>query len=211
MRRLPADEVIGLEHEEFNHAYSTNLGVAASHAELVAITNGHSLPISNRWLETGFRHFNDPRVAGVTGLSTPASNGSFWEKLYFSPVSISAYRSYWCRSLLEILNYYLFSTTNCMIRKSLWEAYPFDESLPQCEDFDWGMEMRARGNETVIDPDFSVFHSHGDGISGLLARRREWERVTRLIAKRTRPRTSSTQLSTKPPLKPQKLSSLARS
>ena len=196
MRRLPVDEVIGIDHGEFNHAYSTNLGVAACRADLVAITNGHSLPVSARWLEAGVRHFVDPSVAGVTGLSTPASDGSIWEKLYFTPVSIQAYKSNWLRNFLETFNYYIFSTTNCIIRKSLWNDYPFDESLPQCEDYDWGREMHARGYSTIIDPEFSVFHSHGDALAELYSRRREWEKVTRSIDNRTRPRSSLTRLAT---------------
>lgn len=209
MLRFKVDKLVGLEHEDFNHAYSTNLGVAASHAELVAITNGHSLPITNRWLEAGVRHFTNEKVAGVTGLSTPGSDGSFWEKLYFTPLSLVVYRNHWCKSLLESSNYFLFSTTNCIIRKSLWHDYPFDESLPQCEDYDWGKEMRARGYTTLIDPDFSVFHSHGDGLARLWGRRREWEKTTHIITDRPRPRISFTQLHAEPMSHPEKLSSFA--
>ncbi len=138
LRKLHVDRVLSPSHDEFNHAYSTNLGVAASHGELVAITNGHCLPMSNSWLEAAVRHFANPRVAGVTGFSTPFPDGSIWEKLYFTPVNIRLYRKRWLLSLQYKLGPHMFSTTNCMIRRSLWTEYPFDETLLQCEDYDWG-------------------------------------------------------------------------
>jgi glycosyltransferase involved in cell wall biosynthesis len=209
LRRLRADKVVSLSHNEFNHAYSTNLGVAASRGELVAITNGHSLPISNSWLEAAATHFENPKVAGVTGLSTPFSDGSAWEKLYFTPVNIKLYRKKWLLSLLYRLGPHMFSTTNCMIRRSLWTEYPFDETLLQCEDYDWGVEMRARGYLTPIDPEFSVYHSHGDGLGVFLSRLKKWEILKARITTRTRPRLSHTRLDTSVPIKPQELMNIA--
>lgn len=208
LQSLRADKALLLSHNDFNHAYSTNLGVAASRGELVAITNGHSLPISDSWLESAARHFTNPRVAGVTGLSTPFRDGSVWEKLYFTPVSINLYRKKWLSPFLYKMGPHMFSTTNCMIRKSLWIEYPFDESLHQCEDYDWGVEMRARGFLTPIDPDFSVYHSHGDNLGTFISRLRKWEILRGRITARTRPRNSETRLVTGTPREPPDLASV---
>lgn len=49
-----------------------------------------------------------------------------------------------------------FSTVNCVLKKSLWEEYPFDEKLsdeiPQVrkfggEDYDWATEMLAEATK----------------------------------------------------------------
>lgn len=196
---LAVDQLVPLKHDQFNHAYSTNLGVAASRGKLVAITNGHSLPISKHWLERGVRHFSASKIAGVTGLYTPHADGSLWEKIYYSPVLVRLYRKRWIRLAVDGSGRYLFSTTNCMIRRALWESYPFDESLPQCEDYDWGLEMEARGYSTIIDPEFSVYHSHGEGLAEILSRQRRWEVLTQEIDSRPRPRASFTRLSVKKP------------
>ncbi len=197
LESLAVDRLIPLPHHQFNHAYSTNLGVEASGGEFVAITNGHSLPLSDRWLEMGIKHFSNPKVAGVTGLYTPLSDGSMWEKFYYSPLLISLYRGLWLQRLAKSLHYHWFQTTNCMLRRNLWEIYPFDESLPSCEDYDWGLEMEARGYQTVVDPDFSVYHSHHDGLGKFFSRKHEWDQVRRRITLRERPRSSSTQLSSR--------------
>jgi GT2 family glycosyltransferase len=147
-------------NDEFSHAYSTNLAVNVTENELVCITNAHSLPTSKCWLQEGLKHFDDKRVAGVSGFFLPHREATVFGKydatLYYFSQKISAH-PVWC------------STINCIIRKSLWEKYPFDENLPRIipetkeygsEDYDWSREMAARGFRIVIDPSFSVFHSH---------------------------------------------------
>jgi len=157
-------KLVAISDDEFSHAYSTNIGVSVSDEELICITNGHSLPISASWLEHGARHFSDPRVAGVSGYFLPRHESSIFTKLdcavyHFSQKSIL--RQDWC------------STINSMIRKSLWQVCPFDENLPNIiegtrkyglEDYDWSKEMIARSFKIVIDPAFSVYHSHGNSL-----------------------------------------------
>lgn len=152
---------------EFSHAYSTNFAVSLAENELVCITNAHSLPTSLSWLELGLKHFSDPSVAGVSGFFIPHMDGTVFGKFdatiyYFSQKAIA--HPVWC------------STINCIIRKSLWKEYPFDENLPKLipetkeygsEDYDWSREMAARGFKIVIDPSFTVFHSHYKNLSEL--------------------------------------------
>ncbi|UCE95496.1 MAG: glycosyltransferase family 2 protein [Candidatus Bathyarchaeota archaeon] len=142
-------------HEEFSHPYSVNLGVDSSKEDFVCITNGHSLPSSPHWLGSGLRHFEDEKVAAVGGFFFPSNRG-FSKNLFFL-VEGPAKRISWV------------STINCIIRKSRWEEYPFDENLlniiPETkkyggEDYDWTLEMISRGFKVVLDQDFSVVHAH---------------------------------------------------
>lgn len=153
-----------ISDNEFSHAYSTNLGASLSESELICMTNAHSLPISRNWLCDGMRHFKNRSVAGVSGFFVPHREGTIVGKLdtllyYYGRRAIS-HRDWFC-------------TMTSIIRKELWKAYPFDENLTDLvpetrryglEDFDWGLEMRARGYDTDVDPLFSVFHSHASGI-----------------------------------------------
>jgi len=148
-------KLVLLSNDEFTHQYSTNLGVHQADNELVCITNAHSFPISYSWLEDGIRHFQDPKVAGVSGFFY-RSNESFGKELFY---------------LFEgpLKNIDWISTVNCIIRKSRWKEYPFDENLPSLipearryggEDYDWTLEMLSRGYRVVLDSKFSVIHSH---------------------------------------------------
>jgi len=155
-------KLVSLSDDEFSHAYSTNLGVATADNELVCITNAHSLPISAKWLENGVKYFADTQVAGVSGYFVPDHRGGISAKLdkaVYQFTQKSVLHQDWC------------STINCVIRKSLWQVYPFDENLPNIipettryglEDYDWSKEMIARSFKIIVDPAFSVYHSHGN-------------------------------------------------
>lgn len=155
--------LVSFPDRDFSHPYSTNLGVFYAQNELVAITNAHSLPVSCSWLGLGLRHFEDRKVACVTGYSYPFEKNTPLSK-------VSQYVYYFSERI--VLRFNWTSTVDCIIRKSLWKAYPFDENLPKiipeakaygCEDYDWSKEMEARSFKICVDPQFSVFHSHESG------------------------------------------------
>ncbi|MGB9676425.1 MAG: glycosyltransferase family 2 protein [Candidatus Bathyarchaeales archaeon] len=190
-------KVVTLSDSEFSHAYSTNLGVHAAESELVCIMNAHSLPTSAQWLQNGVKHFKNSNVAGVSGFFLPHSEGKVFgefDKLlyYFSQKLVL--RQDWC------------STINCIIRKSLWQIYPFDENLPKLipqtqryglEDYDWSKEMISRGYKIIVDPSFSVFHSHGEGVNEMVRNIRGYfiyRRLQQKINQLKRPRKSFSKL-----------------
>ncbi len=128
----------------------------------------------------------------------PHRHGTAWEKL--------AYDWGW-RRLNELSGFYAkdeyFSTVNCILRRSLWEEYPFDEKIPEKipyagkfggEDYDWGVEMLARGYRLVVEPKFDVYHSHGETISQLVPKYLIWRRIRKNIRSLRRPRESYTRL-----------------
>jgi len=191
-------KVVPISDEEFSYAYSANIGVWASRYELVCITNGHCLPISDVWLERGISHFNSSNVAGVAGYITPHHYGTIWEKLAFDLG--------W-RKLKEQSRAYVkdtfFSTTNCILRRSLWSQYSFDERMPDLienagkfggEDYDWALEMLARGYKLVVEPRFDVYHSHRESLPALLSKYLIWRKIRKDIRSLERLRESYTRL-----------------
>lgn len=195
-------KLIPIKDGEFSYAYSANVGVAVTHSELVCITNGHSLPRSDTWLESGVAHFKNPKVAGVGGYSTPHKSGTLWEKLTYN----------WWSKLNEISKAYTkdtyFSTINCILRKLAWEKYPFDEKLPNeipnsekfgGEDYDWSEEMICRGYQIVVEPRLNVYHSHKETLSQLASKYIAWRKIRKKIRTLKRPRESYTKLETVKP------------
>lgn len=184
-------KLITLTDHEFSHAYSTNLGVNAAENELVCITNGHSLPTSTYWLQNGIKHFEDPKTAGVGGFFIPHRDENALDTFHAIPYFLSQ---------MTVLRQNRFCTVNCIIRKSLWKKYPFDENLPELipetkryglEDYDWSEEMMARNFKIIMDPSFSVFHSHEEGFAEILRNVRNYfvyRRIQRKIDLFSRPR-----------------------
>lgn len=186
-------KLIPLAKGDFSHPYATNLGLSYSENEFVCITNGHSLPVSQNWIENGLMHFRDPMVVGVSGYFHAFSNASVWEKLH----SLMWARHKEATSTNK--NDLYFSTINCLLRKSIWKEYPFDENLSQMvpesgryggEDYDWGLEMVARGYKIVIEPKFDVYHSHGESFLPFFSRHVAYRRLKASIGRFARPRKS---------------------
>ena len=196
--RIPA-RLIPISDTEFSHPYSTNIGVSVTKNELICITNGHCLPISNSWLESGVQHFRNPSVAGICGFFISHADGGVWEKFIYGLVWP---RVNWARDACNRNDY--FSTVNCIIRKSRWKEYPFDESLTVTlpgaktyggEDYDWAREMVARGYKVIVEPKFNVYHSHGISLLEMTAMNWKWYRIRREINSFKRPRKSFTRVS----------------
>lgn len=173
-------KLIRIKQKDFNYSYALNLGIKESKGKYICIISGHSIPISDTWLSDGLKNFNDNAVAGVSGFYSSFPVGYFSRELgrLFSTLHSKKYKG----------NSPWMTNTNSLIRRSLWEKYPFDERLPECEDYDWASEMISRGFRVVKDPKFNVFHSHFLlGRPGYLARKARWAKIVFEINKRKRP------------------------
>jgi glycosyltransferase involved in cell wall biosynthesis len=171
-----------IKPEEFNYSYALNLGISKANGKYIGIISGHSIPVSDSWLSDGLKNFKDRKVAAISGNCSSLLVGYFSRslgRLFF-------------KTYQKKLNFNPWMTnTNSLIRKDLWEQYPFDEKLPECEDYDWASEMIARGYNVIKDPKFNVFHSHFLlGKPGYLARKPRWGKICATIDKRKRPRES---------------------
>jgi len=174
--------VIKIKPKDFNFSYALNLGISKAKGEIIGIISGHTIPYANTWLKDGLKNFKDKNVAGVTGCYSQNPFPYLWRKL-------------------GILDFIFFgkdieitkemTNTHALIRKNMWELYPFDEKLPGAEDYDWGSEMIARGYNVVRDKNFSAYHSHVVlGRRPDILRKKMWREWVRAIDKRKRPRKS---------------------
>jgi len=176
--QFPFSKLVLIPRELFNHSLSLNLGVFVASYKFVVLLNGHSIPWSKFWLESGLKNFNDLTVAAIDGNYTANIDGSFWEKLFDLKQLHNIYKT---RDNLPL------TFTNAIIRKDLWLEYQFDENLPECEDYDWALEMIQRGYKTIKEPKFNVFHSHHLSLKEIRERENRWKKVCNLIDSKTRP------------------------
>jgi glycosyltransferase involved in cell wall biosynthesis len=195
LKNYENSKLITFEHKKFSHPYSVNLGIASTSEELICITNGHAFPISLHWLEDGLKHFKDENVAGVGGFFYPSETGFNRTIFNFFEVQMKRISGSCAR----------FSTINCIIRRSRWLEYPFDENLlkiiPETkrlggEDYDWPLEMQTRGYRILLDKNFSVIHAHEDNPVLEIFRNLKnyfiYKRLQEKIKKLKRPREAST-------------------
>lgn len=150
-RKIGVDRVVNIE--EYRPGYALNEGIRASSGDLIACLSGHCIPVDEGWLEKLARNFSDPQVAGVYGRQEPLASTSDQDK----------------RDMLIVFGLdrrvqekdAFFHNANSMIRRSLWEEVPFDESVAHIEDRIWAREMLGRDYVIVYEPEASVYHYHG--------------------------------------------------
>lgn len=192
VKDFPIRKIISVPEKDFNYSYALNLGIKESWGKYIGIISGHSLPVSRTWYQDAMANFKDSKTVAVTGHYTALPDGSLDEKLgdlHFELKRLK--KEFHCKWM---------TNTNTIIRKDLWEEYPFDERLEECEDYDWACEMLARGWNIVKDPNFNVYHSHGGiGRPTYSERVPTWQRVCALIDKKQRPSQSYSKLFKKVP------------
>jgi rhamnosyltransferase len=150
--KFPQIHLIQIPQSEFGYSFALNLGIQSSDSEYIAIISGHSLPFSNTWLQSGIDHLErDANIAAVTGHYTDLPDAPIIKRIQ----DFLSFRKW------EKQDHWKFLTnTNSLIRRSCWEKYPFDETLYECENYDWALEMLSRGYNIFLEPKFRVYHSH---------------------------------------------------
>lgn len=139
--------------DEFLPGKAINLGIRKSKGDFIVCLSAHCIPVNDRWLSNLLRNFEDDSVAGVYGRQEPMAFTSDMDK----------------RDLLTVFGLdrkvqvkdSFFHNANSMIRREMWERFPFDEETTNIEDRLWAREVLTAGYRIVYDPDASVFHYHG--------------------------------------------------
>jgi GT2 family glycosyltransferase len=149
VRRVP------IPSREFSHPRALNLGIREASGEIISILSGDATPANERWLESLAIPLADPRVAGTYSrqVHRPGVPQSQAER----------FRIWWRYRKQASFRRKdpLFSNASAAFRRELALAIPFDESLMELEDYDWGMKVRDRGYTIVYVGDSEVYHSHG--------------------------------------------------
>ncbi len=178
--------IITVPGGRFSHPYSCNLGANAAKGEYLVFTNGHSIPASEKFLQNGIDNFSNDRVAGIFALPLSHEDGTIADKLIYdlAGYSIGNLR-YRIDSLPRLflnpkrkpLGISLLGTTNAILRKRLWQEYPFNESFNGGlggEEADWAWHFVSTGYEIIHDPKFRVRHSHHLRIRDIFWQLQNW-------------------------------------
>ena len=157
--------------EEFDHGAARNLGVLRSAGEHVAFLVQDALPVDDRWLAAMVEDLDrDDAVAGVYGRQIPRPESSPLARAVVNDLPTAATErrvqqaGAGYRNLLPVDRRHLalFDNVSSCIRRSVWEAIPF-ERTPFGEDLRWGKKVIEAGHKLVYEPRSAVLHSHERG------------------------------------------------
>ncbi len=153
----------------FNHGLARDAGIAAASGELVFITVQDAVPASTDCLARFAKHFDDPRVAGVSSRQIPPPDGpaelqikaalDLRDREPVARVSLADHPDYANYSAEERVELYRFDNVGAMLRRSVWEQIPYGP-CDYAEDLVWAKHALEAGHTVVRDFTAPIVHAH---------------------------------------------------
>jgi rhamnosyltransferase len=151
-KRYPLSEIINIK--DFLPGLALNDGIRASKGEYIVCLSAHCVPKTTDWLTKLITNFgDDSKLAGVYGRQLPVS--------FTDPVDKRDLLITFGRDRRAQVKDYFFHNANSILRRDVWEEYPFDENATNIEDRIWGKMVTENGYHIVYDPEPVVYHHHG--------------------------------------------------
>lgn len=156
--------VVHIPPAEFTFGRSLNLGLAATTRDLVVIVSAHVYPVYPDWLERLLEPFSDPQIALTYGKQRGDENSKFSEHQIFArwfPEESTARQGHpFCNN------------ANAAVRRSVWEAHPYDETLTGLEDLAWAKWALGEGHGLAYVAEAEIVHVHHETPRGVYNRYR---------------------------------------
>ena len=146
-------KVVPISSDEWSYGRAINKGIENSCGDYLVCLSGHCIPVNQSWLYHLTSGFLDDSIAGVYGRQEPILSTPVIDK-----------RDMWNTLGVERrvqTKDPFFHNANSIIRRSVWEQFPFDETVSGVEDRIWAREILAHGYKIVYEPLASVYHPHG--------------------------------------------------
>ncbi|MGJ7514108.1 glycosyltransferase family 2 protein [Pseudomonas baetica] len=174
-----AVRIIKLEPADFQHGRTRNAAIQSAKGEYIAMITQDAQPVANTWLRTLVAEIEaDEQIAGVFGRHVAYDDASIFTREELVQ-HFAGFESQSVAQLTDPERYrrdasyqqflYFFSDNNALIRRSVWESYPYPE-VDFSEDQAWARIIIEAGFKKAYSRDAAVYHSHNYGL---------WERFQR--------------------------------
>lgn len=169
-------KIVSIRPEDFSFGYALNLGCDAATGDILLFASAHVYPVYQDWLELMIKAFEDERVALVYGKQRGDHSNKYSEHQIFAkwfPEQSTADQPHpFCNN------------ANCAIRRSLWEQYPYDETLTGLEDLAWAKNIQEKGWRIAYQAEATIIHVHEEAWKNVFNRYRREAIALRLIMKK---------------------------
>lgn len=147
-------KIVSIHPHEFTFGSALNRGCAAASGDICVFVSAHVFPLYGDWLESLVVPLEDQRYVLAYGRQLGGHINKFSEHQifarWFPAQSASPQKTYFCNN------------ANAAIRRSIWEAIPYDESLTGLEDLAWAKTAQSRGGWIAYMADAEVVHLHDE-------------------------------------------------
>lgn len=151
-QRYPISKIVNIDN--FLPGKALNDGIRASAGDYIVCISSHCVPKDKNWLRNLYDNFNNnKKIAGVYGRQLPLSYTGDDDKRDLL-ITFGQDRK------IQVKDYF-FHNANSMLPRSIWNKFPFDESLTNIEDRAWAKLVIDAGYQIIYEPDAPVYHHHG--------------------------------------------------
>lgn len=155
--------LVEIPPEEFRHGGTRNLGASLGQGKYIVYITADAFAKDAYWLRNLTAGLDRPEVAGVYGRQIPKEKAWPMERfmlgyLYSPEKRVQA----WEEGEAVDMDLTWFSTVNSAIRRTVWERYPFSETIIMSEDQEWSRRVLLDGYKIWYEPQAAVYHSHNN-------------------------------------------------
>jgi CMP-N-acetylneuraminic acid synthetase len=140
--------------DDYLPGLALNEGIKASEGEFSVCLSAHCIPVDEHWLENLRQNFDEyDDLAGVYGRQIPIESSDPVDKR-------DLIRTFGPEKRVQTQDTF-FHNANSMVKRDIWDQYPFDDEVTNIEDQIWAHEVLNNGFKIVYEPDAAVYHHHG--------------------------------------------------
>jgi glycosyltransferase involved in cell wall biosynthesis len=129
-------KIFELSKGEFTYGKALNIGIRHALGDFICILSAHSLPIGRDFLQKASAPFVDAKVAAVRCLSVTSR---LELENWINPVVLD-----WPIEIETVISSAPVNSA-AVIRRSVWERFPYDETLGGVEDKFWAFQVLKSG------------------------------------------------------------------
>ena len=161
-----------IRNAEFRHGATRNVGAERAHGDLLVFTSQDAYAERDDWLERLTAPLEaDETLAGVYGRQVPHAGATPPERFFLDFVYGPDPREQRVdRADALSMRTTMFSNVNSVIRRQLWEQFPFADDAVFAEDQDWARRVLLSGLGIRYEPEAVVRHSHAYTIGAAFRR-----------------------------------------
>lgn len=156
--------IINIRPDDFTFGRSLNRGIEQARGEFIVIASAHVYPTYPDWIESLLKPFSDPLIALTYGKQRGNQNTQFSEHQIFAKWFPEESNAKQCHPFCN--------NANAAIRRSLWEKFPYDETLPGLEDLAWAKKILEQSYYLAYVPEAEIIHIHQESWKSIFNRYR---------------------------------------
>ncbi len=146
--------------QQFGHGKTRNLGASVSNGTFIVFLNADAIPLDNHWLQTLIHPLLNPNVEKIAGVFSRHVPRQDCHLYMYRDLDKSMPTTPFLRTQTSKTQFMIFSTVSCAIPRSLWQQFPFDDSIAIAEDQQWASTLLKNQYSILYQPASVVTHSH---------------------------------------------------